>query len=93
MMAKYRKKPVVVEAWRWEGNRLLAGAPKWVLAYRDSGNARVRAWPDGTLSVPTLEGIHTASVGDWIIQGVAGEIYPCKPDVFWATYESVQEDD
>ena len=87
MSTQFRKKPVVVEAWQWEGNQLLAGAPKWVLDYRDGGNARVRAKRDGTLSVPTLEGIHTASIGDWIIRGVKGEIYPCKPDIFEATYE------
>jgi hypothetical protein len=43
--------------------------------------------PDGTLTIPTLEGDHLASVNDWLIQGVRGEVYPCKPDIFEATYE------
>jgi hypothetical protein len=43
------------------------------------------------LVIPTLEGEHTASIGDYIIRGVKGEFYPCKPDIFMATYEEVEE--
>ena len=47
----------------------------------------------GTLDIPTLEGVMTASPGDWIIKGVAGEFYPCKSDIFEATYERVVDDE
>jgi hypothetical protein len=43
----------------------------------------------GTLDIPTREGMMTASAGDWIIRGIQGELYPCKPDIFAATYEAV----
>lgn len=42
------------------------------------------------LTIATLEGIHTASAGDWIIKGIKGEFYPCKPDIFAATYEPAE---
>lgn len=45
----------------------------------------------GTLMIGTLEGHHIASRGDWIIRGVKGELYPCKPDIFAATYEAVED--
>ena len=47
---------------------------------------------DKELDIPTLEGVMHANVGDWIITGVHGEQYPCKPDIFWETYEVVEED-
>ena len=46
---------------------------------------------NGTLDIPTLEGVLVANPGDWIIKGIAGEVYPCKPDIFEATYERVEE--
>jgi hypothetical protein len=58
---KYRKKPVVIDAFQTETE----------------------------LQIETLEGTMTASPGDFIIKGVKGEIYPCKPDIFWLTYEEV----
>lgn len=76
-MAKFRKKPVVIDAWP---NDPLADMPAWVM------DAVVKV-EDGTLAIETLEGVMTASVGDWIIRGVKGEVYPCKPDIFVATYE------
>ena len=45
---------------------------------------------DGKFKITTLEGVHTANIGDWIIRGVKGEFYPCKPDIFTATYEPVE---
>ena len=54
-------------------------------------------WPtnpgtdEETLSIATLEGVHRVTIGDWIIQGVKGELYPCKPDIFEMTYEPVEE--
>jgi len=60
---KFRKKPVVIEAYQHEG--------------------------PGVLEIPTLEGVMTAQPGDWIITGVQCEQYPCKPDIFEATYEEI----
>jgi hypothetical protein len=75
---KYRKKPVVIEAWRF--NEDLSGRPSWVKMDWFAGES---------LHIPTLEGVMRAGVGDWIIKGVKGEVYPCKPDIFAATYEPV----
>ena len=91
-MARYRKKPLVIEAWQWVGcddfTVPLDDAPGWVKGWTCSGEY-ITLLQDGSLSVPTLEGIHIASVGDWLIQGVAGEVYPCKPHIFKATYKEV----
>lgn len=77
-----RKKPVEVKAIRYNGNN------SWdiINALRGSGIYEV----NGVLQIPTLEGMMTAQPGDWIIRGVAGEVYPCKPDIFEQTYEVVQ---
>jgi hypothetical protein len=82
---KYRKKPVVIEAVQWDGTDISLDAIA-DLAY--DGNRRVQQVGD-KLEIPTLEGVMTASVNDWIIKGVSGEVYPCKPDIFKMTYESV----
>ena len=84
---RFRKKPIEVEAWQWLGGSFQASAPDWALVYKDKHGNQVRLQQDGTLSIPTLEGDHTASIGDWLIQGVKGEVYPCKPDIFEVTYE------
>ena len=78
---KYRKKPVVVEAVQFTGN--FDEIEKFV-----GGDAEFRG---GTLVVATLEGAMRAWPGDFIIKGVQGEFYPCKPDIFEATYEAVSE--
>lgn len=81
---KFRKKPVVIEASQWFKNgdhpavtELPAGHPIGDHAF----NPNVFGW------VPTLEGGHIVTPGDWIITGVKGENYPCKPDIFEQTYE------
>ena len=77
-MAQYRKKPVVIEAVQWDGNlETLSIFPK-----EDIENVKLR---DGDLYIQTLEGEMKANVGDYIIRGVKGEYYPCKPDIFEAT--------
>ena len=81
---KFRKKPVVIEAVHYDGTnegyeRVCAFAPG--VHFEPTG--------DSKFIVPTLEGPHTASPGDWIIRGVKGELYPCKPDIFEQTYELV----
>lgn len=100
---KFRKKPVVIDAIRWDGTEkclnevalpfLLDGHEDFKHlpnngAYVEPGIGYTP--PDGRLSIPTLEGEITASPGDWIIRGVKGEFYPCKPDIFEATYEPVE---
>ena len=88
---KYRKKPVVIEARQWDGTPESSGdIGDWI----GWGNLDVldgRTPPQ--LSIETLEGWITASIGDWIIRGVQGEFYPCKPDIFDATYEAVQKEE
>ncbi len=88
-MGLFRKKPVVIEAYHWSS---LEGAPRaqapgWLMEAALAGT--VRASAGGTLTIKTLEGEHKCGVGDWIIRGVKGELYPCKPDIFAATYEPV----
>jgi hypothetical protein len=83
-MAKYRKKPVVIEAWKWDGVATSPERPEWLRGPNVQANHF-----EQILIITTLEGDMTASVGDWIIQGVKGELYPCKPDIFAATYEPI----
>lgn len=86
---KYRKKPVVVEAFKWTGGIKQSEDPEWIVEEIKKGNV----WFDRpfteptTMKIKTLEGVMTAQIGDYIIQGVNGEIYPCKPDIFEKTYE------
>ena len=82
---KYRKKPVVIEAMQWDGLPDTA-----VEIFEWCPTAEMRSDDRDTIVIPTLEGRMKASVGDWIIQGVKGEFYPCKPDIFEATYEAVE---
>lgn len=80
---KYRKKPVVIEAMEWNGDNI-----KDVLAFcNGDASYEQMATGDAAVVIKTLEGQHIASVGDWIIRGVKGEFYPCKPDIFAATYD------
>ena len=82
MMAKqFRKKPVVIEAMQYYGASL-----ELVLVF---GEGKIRQTGQDTLDVLTLEGTVQARENDWIIKGVAGEFYPCKPDIFKLTYEAV----
>ena len=78
---KYRKKPVVVEAVHWDGENSAE-----VLAFITGREACVEENPH-RIAIKTLEGVMRADVGDYIIKGVQGECYPCKPDIFKATYE------
>ena len=85
---KYKKKPIVIEAFKYDGD------------FTDSnGNIYVPEWMAeapyifrgaGELYIETLEGEMHVSVGDYVIKGVQGEIYPCKPDIFEETYEVVK---
>ena len=84
---KFRKKPVVIEAFEVHPDDGLTRRlpPMWLVNAMVGGS--VKALPDGGLTIGTLEGEMHANVGDWIIQGVKGELYPCKPDIFAATYD------
>ena len=83
MINKYRKKPVIVEAVIWTGNNidevkeLAKNAVEHII------------FVDNNLYIETLEGRMNVSVGDYVIKGIAGEFYPCKPDIFKETYETV----
>lgn len=84
----YRKKPVVIEAFRL--NEDDPAVTKWFWDAIETGVA-VRNI-DGSWNIKTLEGTHLANADDWIIKGIKGELYPCKPDIFEATYEAVNFD-
>jgi hypothetical protein len=86
MSKPYRKKPVVIDAVQFTGHNddeILSFCP----TARDPEAERP------TIEITTLEGVMTAEAGDWIIKGVVGEFYPCKPDIFEATYEAVEEEE
>ena len=85
-MPKFRKKPVVIEAVQWWPGERIEGVSECGF---DPGDGVTR--PAGKGTINTLEGPLIVSPGDWIITGVKGEKYPCKPDIFDATYEAVDE--
>ena len=89
---KYRKKPVVIEAFLWTADIEQVEDPEWACEAIKSGCIYFEndGTPGVTLKINTLEGVMTAQRGDYIIKGVKGEIYPCKPDIFAATYEPAQ---
>lgn len=96
---KFRKKPVVIEAIQFTGGQESSvKIVNWIADpnVRHREEREERRAPNGELSqmaepehirIPTLEGTMKANVGDWIIKGVKGEFYPCKPDIFAATYD------
>lgn len=96
-MAKFRKKPVVIEAFRYDGD--LKGSdgnyyvPQWAVEAFEDGimfyNSIDCGSPPCDLFIKTLEGNMLVSVNDFVIQGVNGELYPCKPDIFEKTYDMV----
>ena len=88
---RFRKKPVVIEAMKvppkWKGKTIphdIAGLALWL-----GPGGPWRMTRDGGIDILTREGTMHASIGDWIIKGVMGEFYPCKPEIFAATYEAV----
>lgn len=103
---RFRKKPVVVEAFQMTAERRWDNSewPIWLHEAWNTGPGEGGMWPDpdipdnpgydsaAELICGTLEGVVRIDWGDWIIQGVKGEIYPCKPDIFEMTYERVNEE-
>ena len=90
---KFRKKPVVIETYQFHQDFFeMSDIPE---EFKDVVKSRQRPTSDTTaineFYITTLEGDHIVSLGDWIIKGVKGEFYPCKPDIFKQTYEEVCE--
>ena len=92
-MPKFRKKPIVIEAIQWDGRmETLAKIQKLNTLKRDIIIEDDFIEEDQkSIMINTLEGVHEGKIGDWIIQGVSGELYPCKPDIFEMTYEKVED--
>ena len=82
---KYRKKPIVIDAIQYTGDN------KREIINFTEGQTLINTGYS-YLTIPTLEGNHKADVGDWIIKGIKGEFYPCKPDIFALTYEHILDD-
>lgn len=87
---KYRKRPVVIEAVQWNGDNF-AEICKFMDCAPDVDARELCNGEPSLILIPTLEGVMEASVYDYIIKGVNGEFYPCKPDIFAKTYELVEE--
>jgi len=86
-MTRFRKKPVVIEAMQFLGDNedeIVEWSGRAVVAH-----PVINLAGDAVLRITTLEGDMLAHAGDWIIKGIKGEFYPCKPDIFSATYEEV----
>lgn len=99
---KFKKKPVVIEAFQMTEARRQDNAewPEWLnVAWNKEHDEIGAVFPvdfpnsDGTdqLVIYTLEGLHLVGFGDWIIQGIQGELYPCKPEIFEKTYDPVKD--
>ena len=90
-MSKYRKKPVVIDAFQFDFDNEF---PHWFRKALYMNEVELECAPDPkSCLIKTLEGVMTAQIGDYIIKGVNGELYPCKADIFEKTYEAVPEDE
>ena len=83
---KYRKKPVVIETVQWNGTNMTE------IANFTKNSNRYIEFEGDICRIETLEGVMTASKGDFIIKGVQGEFYPCKPEIFEQTYELITDE-
>ena len=85
MIRRFKKKPIIIEAILFDGTKKsfeeISLFTDYIVENREGSD----------LSIPTLEGVMVAKVGDWIIKGVNGEFYPCKPDIFDKTYEEIKQ--
>lgn len=92
-MSEYRKKPVVIEAFQFDGDFMKRDGtyyvPHWAT---EAWKNDILYFESADLYIKTLEGNMKVNVGDYVIQGVKGELYPCKSDIFEATYEVVEGD-
>lgn len=91
---KYRKKPVEIEAFRYDGDFIDKDGnyyiPGWGIEAFENNVIKYNSYDKGKLAIETLEGTMIADIGDYIIKGINGELYPCKPDIFRKTYELVK---
>lgn len=91
---KYRKKPVIIDAFQFDGDFMNKDRtyyiPDWAVDMVHKGYIRFRSYANGELEIKTLEGVMIANIGDYIIKGVDGEIYPCKPHIIKKIYEEVK---
>ena len=85
MIRRFRKKPVVIEAIQWAGDTTAQDIDEFM-------GGELQVDENGDYYIDTLEGKMHLTWGDWIIKGVNGEFYPCKPDIFEKTYEEVVDD-
>jgi hypothetical protein len=90
-MSKWRKRPIVVDAFRWTGGPDQTEDPVWIVDEIKADNVWFVAsgTPAVRMQIMTRDGVLTAWPGDWIIKSVNGEMYPCRPDIFDATYDQV----
>ena len=87
---KYRKKPVVIDAIQWNGENMME--TNAFIAEKPT-ELQMEFTPKGRLLIHTMEGLMEASKDDFIIRGIKGELYPCKPDIFEKTYEKAYPND
>ncbi|MGP9033649.1 hypothetical protein ACT17S_11320 [Glutamicibacter mysorens] len=88
MPQKFRKKPVTIEAVRFKGSSTHVAAIRAWMEGGEYSEPGISTCDMRGFTIPTLEGEMKALPGDWIIKGVQGEFYPCKPDIFEQTYEA-----
>lgn len=88
----FRKLPVLIEAFKWTASHDQLDDPEWICEAIEQGKVffTQSGTPHVQMRIKTLEGVMIANIGDWIIKGIKGELYPCKPDIFEATYEAVK---
>jgi len=88
---RFVKKPIVIEAMQFNNDVKGYDILQWANNAQAERGAPFISWKNDKMYIPTLEGVMTASPGDWIIRGIAGEFYPCKPAIFDATYEPCKD--
>ena len=81
----------MIEAFRWTGGPDQMEDPEWIIEAIKRGDVYFQGGPSPYMTIETSEGKMRAGVGDWIIKGIKNELYPCKPDIFAATYEAIPE--
>lgn len=94
MIQKFRKKPIVIEAIQFEYyHKIIVTLKKFVGANMGTVTKSNNSGAKATFAILTLEGYVFATEGDWIIKGINGEFYPCKPDIFKKTYDNIEGQD
>ena len=88
MIEKYVKRPVIIEAVQWTGKNVEEIA-RFLNKDKFAILKPIGKLPGYKIAINTLEGVHNVSIGDYIVKGIKGEFYPCKPDIFEQTYERV----